>query len=70
MLVIAFALVATVVVALTAPPMLGAAFNPVTLNLAIAALALIDRLTLDGIPSAGRCLRRPTAPAGAAMAVA
>lgn len=45
-------------------------FNPVTLNLALAALALIDRLTLDGIPSAGRCLRRPTAPAGAAMAVA
>lgn len=68
--VIAFALVATVVVALTVPPVLGAAFNPVTLNLALAALALIDRLTLDGIPSAGRCLRRPTAPARAAMAVA
>lgn len=68
--VIAFAVVATIVVALSAPSVLGAAFNPVTLNLAVASLALIDRLTLDGIPSAGRCLRRPAAPADTAVAVA
>ena len=31
----------------------------VTLNLAVGALALVDLLTLDGLPSAARCRRRP-----------
>ena len=53
-----FALVTTIVVALTSPAYLGGAFNPVTLNLAVGALAAIDLLTLDDIPSAGRCDRR------------
>lgn len=54
-----FALIATVGVTITSPAYLGAAFNPITLNLAIGCLAAIDLLTLDGLPSAGRCLRRP-----------
>lgn len=58
--ILGFALVATVTVALTSPAHLTAAFNPVSLNVAIAALAIVDRLTLDGIPSAGRCRRRPS----------
>ena len=66
-LAIAFAIVATVVVAATAPSTLRAAFNPVTLNLGLLALAVIDRLTLDGIPSAGRCRRRPATIAGPAL---
>jgi hypothetical protein len=45
----------------------GSAFTPVTLNLGLGLLAAIDLLTLDGIPSAGRCRRRPSI-AGAAEA--
>ena len=69
-LALAFAAAATVVVGLTAPSTLTGAFNPVTLNLAVAALAVVDRLTLDGIPSAGRCLRRPATAAAPALAAA
>ena len=54
-----FSIVATVLVAATSPAVLGAAFTPVTLNLGLGLLAAIDLLTLDGIPSAGRCRRRP-----------
>lgn len=54
-----FAAAATVVTALTSPALVGAAFTPVTLNLGLGLLAAIDVLTLDGIPSAGRCRRRP-----------
>lgn len=57
----AWALGALAVVAVTAPATLTGAFNPVTLNLAVAVLSVIDRLTLDGIPSAARCRRRPAA---------
>ncbi len=56
---LAFSVVATVLVAVTSPTVLGAAFTPVTLNLGLGLLAAIDLLTLDGIPSAGRCRRRP-----------
>jgi hypothetical protein len=38
----------------------GAAFNPCSLNMAVASLAPIDLLVLDGVPSATRCLRRPS----------
>ena len=60
-LVVIFALMiaATMGVAIASPRYLTGAFNPVTLNLAVAALALIDRGNVDGLPSARRCRRAP-----------
>jgi hypothetical protein len=55
----AFAFVATAITAIASPEVIGGAFTPVTLNLGLGLLAAIDLLTLDGIPSAGRCRRRP-----------
>jgi uncharacterized membrane protein YphA (DoxX/SURF4 family) len=52
-------LLATLGVALSSPQYLSAAFNPVSLNLAIACLAVIDLLVVSGLPSAARCRRRP-----------
>lgn len=49
----------TVVVGITAPRSLGGAFGPVSLAVGTASLALIDRLTVADLPSAGRCRRRP-----------
>lgn len=46
-------------VALSSPAYLGAAFNPFTLNASVAALAAIDLLVVDRVPSARRCRRRP-----------
>jgi hypothetical protein len=51
-------LVALVVVALKSPAYLVAAFNPVTLNLAMILLSLIGYLSAADLPSASRCLRR------------
>jgi hypothetical protein len=51
---------ATIAVAVFSPRHLGAAFNPVTLNASVAALALIDLLVHSGVPSAARCLRSPS----------
>ena len=45
-------------VAYSSPRMLRAAFNPVTLNLSIAALAVIGWLSAPDLPSAARCLRK------------
>jgi len=56
---LAFMLVATAAVGINSPRYFGAAFNPFTLNLAVACLTLIDLLVLGSIPSAARCLRRP-----------
>jgi hypothetical protein len=53
-------LVATIVVGFASPRYLAAAFNPVSLNLAVACLAAIDLLVLGSIPSAARGLRRPS----------
>jgi hypothetical protein len=53
-------LVATAAVGLQSPRFFASAFNPAALNLAVASLAAIDLLVLGGIPSAGRCLRRPS----------
>lgn len=53
-------LLATVAVGLNSPRYFQAAFNPLTLNLAVACLASIDLLVLGSIPSAARCLRRPS----------
>jgi uncharacterized membrane protein YphA (DoxX/SURF4 family) len=50
---------ATIGVAVNSPRYLGAAFNPVSLNLAVACLAVIDLMVLTGLPSAARCRRRP-----------
>jgi uncharacterized membrane protein YphA (DoxX/SURF4 family) len=55
----AFAIVSTAIVAVASPRYLGAAFNPVTLNLGVFCLAAIDLVALDGLPSAARCRRRP-----------
>lgn len=56
---LAFATVATAATAIASPAVVGGAFTPVTLNLGLGLLAAIDLLTLDGIPSADRCRRRP-----------
>ncbi len=53
---------ATLGVAWNSPRYLGAAFNPVTLNLCVCALAVIDLLWLGDVPSAARCRRRPPGP--------
>ena len=48
---------ATAGVAMTSPRFLAATFNPVTLNLAVASLALVALLALPDTPFAARCLR-------------
>jgi hypothetical protein len=52
-------LLATAMVGLNSPRYFEAAFNPASLNLAVACLAAIDLVVLGSIPSAARCLRRP-----------
>jgi hypothetical protein len=52
-------LLATAAVGLSSPRYLEDAFNPVSLNLAVACLAGIDLVVLGSIPSAARCLRHP-----------
>src|SRR5438552_3805711 len=54
-----FMLVGIPVVAITAPTYLRAAFNPLTLNLAVAALAAIAIITGRDLPSAAHCRRTP-----------
>jgi uncharacterized membrane protein YphA (DoxX/SURF4 family) len=56
---LAVMLLATAAVGMNSPRYFGAAFNPFTLNLAVACLATIDLLVVGTIPSAARCLRRP-----------
>jgi uncharacterized membrane protein YphA (DoxX/SURF4 family) len=56
---LALVLLATAAVGMNSPRYFGAAFNPFTLNLAVASLAGIDLLVVGSIPSAARCLRRP-----------
>jgi hypothetical protein len=51
--------IATVVVAVSSPAVLGAPFNPLSLNLCVASLAAVGLLVRAGVPSAGKCLRRP-----------
>jgi uncharacterized membrane protein YphA (DoxX/SURF4 family) len=50
--------VAAASVAFHSPHFFAAAFNPASLNIAVAALAAIDLFAIANIPSAGRCLRR------------
>ena len=58
-LTILFMMLAMVGVAISSPEYLSGAFNPVTLNLSVAALAAIALLAGECIPTASRCLRRP-----------
>jgi hypothetical protein len=51
--------VALASVAITSPSYLVAAFNPVTLNLAMIALSAVGYTAAAEIPSASRCLRQP-----------
>lgn len=53
-------LIATTVVDLRSPRFFGAAFNPFSLNVAVASLAAIDLLVVAGVPSAAHCRRRPS----------
>ena len=48
------------VVAICAPAYLGAAFNPVTLNLGLAALSAIGLIAGRDLPTATHCLRKPS----------
>jgi hypothetical protein len=51
--------VAAAVVAIHSPRFFLAAFNPFSLNLAVAVLAIVDWIVLPDIPSGARCLRCP-----------
>jgi DoxX-like family len=51
--------IATIGVAITSPAVFGAAFNPFSLNVSVAAIAGIDLFVIGSVPSAGRCRRRP-----------
>jgi hypothetical protein len=50
---------ATAGVALLAPDLLAAAFDPVTLNVSVAALAAVGLIAGSDLPSAARCRRTP-----------
>ena len=58
---VACMVLATATVGLHSPRFFSAAFNPFSLNLAVASLAVIDLLVLDRLPSVSRCRRRPPA---------
>jgi len=59
-LTVIFMLVGVPIVAISAPAYLGAAFNPVTLNLGLAALSVISLIAGRDLPTAKRCRRKPT----------
>lgn len=60
LLTLALMVVATASVAFHSPQFLAAAFNPVSLNLLMAALALVGLLSSRDLPSARHCLRQPS----------
>jgi hypothetical protein len=51
--------IATALVGVHSSRFFTAAFNPFSLNVAVAALAAVDLLVLAGVPSASNCLRHP-----------
>ena len=57
---IAAMLAATLAVGINSPVYLTAAFNPLTLNLAIAVLAAIGLLVAGNLPTAKHCRRKPS----------
>jgi|HubBroStandDraft_5_1064220.scaffolds.fasta_scaffold20497_2 uncharacterized membrane protein YphA (DoxX/SURF4 family) len=56
---IALMFAATLGVSISSPAYLTAAFNPLTLNLAVAVLAAVGLLVARNLPSAKNCLRKP-----------
>jgi hypothetical protein len=56
---LALMVVATIGLGISSPRYFAGAFNPASLNLAVACLTVIDLIVLPGVPSAGRCRRRP-----------
>ena len=50
---------ATIGVALSSPDRFAAAFNPFSLNVCVASLALIDLMVIASVPTATRCHRHP-----------
>jgi len=58
-LTIALMIAATISVAINSPQFLVAAFNPVSLNVLMIALACVGLLASRDLPSARRCLRKP-----------
>lgn len=48
---------ATIAVAINSPVYFTAAFNPVTLNLAVIALCIVGWIASRSLPTARRCLR-------------
>ena len=58
MLTIVLMVFATITVAINSPMHLTAAFNPVSLNILLAAVALIGLLVMRDLPSARNCLRK------------
>ncbi len=51
-------ILAVLAVGIKSPSFLAAAFNPVTLNLSVATLAVISLLTGNGLPTARNCRRK------------
>jgi hypothetical protein len=56
---LALMLIGIPVVAISAPEYLTAAFNPLTLNISVAVLALIAIIVKRDLPTAARCRRQP-----------
>ena len=56
---IAFMCAATIGLAATFPRVFLEPFNPFTLNLLVACMAVVDLVALPFLPSAGRCARKP-----------
>jgi hypothetical protein len=61
--VLVFSILATVASVAVVPALTTGAFTPITFNLGLGVLAVIDLLSLRYIPSAGRCRRRPSSAA-------
>ncbi len=57
---VGFVMLATCAVAVFSPRYFAGAFNPLSLNLAVACLAIIDLIALNGLPTAANCRRRPS----------
>jgi len=56
---LALMIAGVVLIAMSAPVYLGAAFNPLTLNLAVAALSVVCLISNRYCPTARRCRRKP-----------
>lgn len=57
-LTIVLMILATISVVVNSPHQLSAAFNPISLNVLMMAMALVGLLCVGDLPSARRCLRK------------